>query len=75
MILEDTCTMFHYYYHLGGKGSNESTLVVTQEEMERYNQKAEGNGSWTLMNGKVYNIDSLSEQVSKQQVLDLIIQQ
>ena len=37
--------------------------MITREEMEIHNQKAEG-GAWTIMHGKVYNLDALSKQAS-----------
>ncbi len=61
--------MYMYYvftvgFLIGGKGCNEGTIVITKDEMDRHNQKAVG-GAWTIMNGKVYNIDTLAEQVNK----------
>lgn len=50
-----------------GVGANNSDgecgLVITQEEMDHHNQKEEGN-AWTVLHGKVYNLEGLSKQVN-----------
>ena len=49
--------------HTEADGCNEGAIVITQEEMDKHNQSAES-GAWTIMHGKVYNLDALSKQVN-----------